>query len=113
MVASRGTYLLQLRELSVRLVSLGTLICLRTICRASFAAISLSLLSLKRKAASEIKGYTMLNVSMCWLDSSCSQGKGCTSSSPQKAQSMHRLSVIHSQDHSSKEPDVPPQPASF
>lgn len=65
MAASREIYLLQLRELSVRLVSLRTLICLRTICRASFAAISLSLPSLKRKATSEKKGDTMLNISMC------------------------------------------------
>lgn len=49
------TYLVQLGELSIRLVSLRTVICLRTICRASFAAISFLFPSLNRKATSESK----------------------------------------------------------
>lgn len=55
------TYLLQLGELSIRLVSLRTVICLRTICRACFAAISLFFTSLKRKSNFRNKGYTVLN----------------------------------------------------
>lgn len=46
------TYLLQLGEFSIRLVSIRTFICLSTFCTAGFAAVRLSFLSLKKKANS-------------------------------------------------------------